>query len=39
VANTGFDLVIPDQVASNPPPTAQELHILRDEVDKDRYYI
>jgi glutaconate CoA-transferase subunit B len=39
VENTGFELVIPDQVESNPPPTAEELHILRNEVDKDRYYI
>jgi glutaconate CoA-transferase subunit B len=39
VDNTGFDLVIPDQVESNPPPTTEELHILREEVDRDRYYI
>jgi glutaconate CoA-transferase subunit B len=39
VENTGFELVIPDQVDSNPPPTEDELHILRDEVDRDRLYI
>ena len=39
VDNTGFDLVIPDKVESNPPPTAEELHILREEVDRDRLYI
>lgn len=39
VENTGFDLLIADQVESNPPPTAEELHILREEVDKDRLYI
>jgi glutaconate CoA-transferase subunit B len=39
VENTGFDLFIPDQVESNPAPTAEELHILRDEVDRDRLYI
>ena len=39
VDNTGFELVIPDQIESNPPPTNEELHILREEVDRDRYYI
>lgn len=39
VENTGFELVIPNQVDSNPPPTEDELHILRDEVDRDRLYI
>jgi glutaconate CoA-transferase subunit B len=39
IDNTGFDLVIPDKVESNPPPTAEELHILREEVDRDRLYI
>jgi glutaconate CoA-transferase subunit B len=39
VENTGFDLFIPDQVESNPAPTAEELHILREEVDRDRLYI
>ena len=39
VNNTGFELVIPDQIESNPPPTIEELHILREEVDRDRYYI
>lgn len=39
VENTGFELVIPDQVESNPPPTTEELRILREEVDRDRYYI
>ena len=39
VDNTGFDLFIPDKVESNPPPTVEELHILREEVDRDRLYI
>ncbi len=39
VENTGFELVIPGQVDLNPPPTEDELHILRDEVDRDRLYI
>jgi glutaconate CoA-transferase subunit B len=39
IENTGFELVIPDEVEENPPPTSEELRILRDEVDKERYYI
>lgn len=37
--NTGFDLIIAEHVEQNPPPTTQELHILREEVDRDRLYI
>lgn len=37
--NTGFELLITDRVAENPPPTAEELRILREEVDKNRLYI
>jgi glutaconate CoA-transferase, subunit B len=32
-ANTGFPLVIPDVVAVTDPPTAEELRILRTEID------
>ena len=39
VAETGFELIIPAVVGSNEAPTAQELRILRDEVDRDRLYI
>jgi glutaconate CoA-transferase subunit B len=39
IENTGFELEIPGQVESNPPPTAEELRILREEVDRDRLYI
>lgn len=39
VENTGFQLVIPDEVERNKPPTEEELRILREEVDKDRLYI
>jgi glutaconate CoA-transferase subunit B len=39
VENTGFDLIIPDNVESNPQPTEEELGILREEVDRDRLYI
>jgi len=37
--NTGFDLLLAQTIAENPPPTAEELRILREEVDKDRFYI
>ena len=39
VENTGFELLIDDQVQENQPPSAEELRILRQEVDKDRLYI
>jgi glutaconate CoA-transferase subunit B len=37
--NTGFELLISDQVTENPPPSAEELRVLRQEVDRDRLYI
>ncbi len=37
--NTGFPLLRADTVRSTEPPTAQELAILRDEVDPYRYVI
>jgi len=39
IENTGFDLLIADEVVENPPPTPEELRVLREEVDKDRFYI
>ena len=39
VDNTGFELLISDDIQINNAPSAKELSILRDEVDKDRYYI
>jgi glutaconate CoA-transferase subunit B len=38
IENTNFEPLIADRV-ENPPPTAEELRILREEVDKDRLYI
>lgn len=38
-ANTGFDLLIPSQVGLNEPPSAEELRILREEIDRERFYI
>jgi len=39
IDNTGFELLIADPVEENPPPSAEELRILREEVDKYRLYI
>jgi len=39
IENTGFELIVPDQVGQNEPPTAEELRLLRDEVDPERFYI
>lgn len=36
---TGFELLVSPQLAENPPPSPEELRILREEVDKDRLYI
>ena len=38
VAETGFELIIPDQVSVNEAPSDEELRILR-EVDRQRLYI
>jgi glutaconate CoA-transferase subunit B len=37
--NTGFDLLLAEDLEENTPPTPEELQILRDEVDRDRLYI
>jgi len=39
VANTGFELIIPKKVAQNAPPSDQELHLLRHEIDPEKLYI
>ena len=39
IDNTGFELIIPDRVDHNQPPTAEELRVLREEVDPNRLYI
>jgi glutaconate CoA-transferase, subunit B len=39
VENTGFELVIPDDIGRNDPPTAEELRALREEIDPDGLYI
>lgn len=37
--NTSFELLVADHVTVNPPPTAEELSILRNEIDRERLYI
>lgn len=37
--NCGFELLLADKIADTQPPTAEELRILRDEVDPYRYVI
>jgi glutaconate CoA-transferase subunit B len=39
VAETGFELIIPAEVSASEPPSAEELRILREEVDRQRLYI
>jgi len=39
VAETGFELIIPPDVGRNEAPSEEELHILRNEVDRERLYI
>jgi len=37
--NTGFEMLMADEIEENYPPTAEELSILREEVDKNKLYI
>ena len=37
--NTGFELIIPDRVQQNDPPSPKELRLLREEIDPGRLYI
>ncbi|MFN3308339.1 MAG: CoA-transferase subunit beta [Anaerolineales bacterium] len=39
IAETGFRLLLAEKIEENPPPTTEELRILREEVDKERFYI
>jgi glutaconate CoA-transferase subunit B len=39
VSNTGFELILPDSVQVNPPPSAEELRMLREEIDPEKFYI
>jgi glutaconate CoA-transferase subunit B len=39
VGNTGFELLVADRVETNPEPSDEELRLLREQIDPDRYYI
>jgi glutaconate CoA-transferase subunit B len=39
IANTGFELILPETIGINPPPTTEELRLLREEIDPERLYI
>jgi glutaconate CoA-transferase subunit B len=39
IENTGFELIIPPKVTQNEPPSADELRVLRTEVDPGKLYI
>ena len=39
IENTAFELLLANVLDENPPPSDDELRILRDEVDRDRLYI
>ena len=39
IAATGFELVLPEKVEVTVPPSAEELRLLREEIDPERLYI
>ncbi len=39
IDETGFELLLGDTMGQNEPPSPEELRILREEVDKERFYI
>jgi len=39
VDSTGFELVIPDEVGTNDPPTQSQLSLLRNEIDPEGLYV
>jgi glutaconate CoA-transferase subunit B len=39
IQNTGFELLMADQIENTPPPTADELRLLREEIDPTHLYI
>src|SRR5512137_182741 len=39
IDNTGFELFISDHVGANTPPGTEELRLLREEIDPERFYI
>lgn len=39
IEEAGFELLVADTFEENAAPSHEELRLLRDEIDKDRYYI
>lgn len=39
IENTGFELIVPAKVGVNEPPSAEELRLLREEIDPEKLYI
>ncbi len=39
VQNTGFELILPDNIQNNLAPSAEELRLLREEIDPEKLYI
>jgi glutaconate CoA-transferase subunit B len=39
IANTGFELIVPEHVGVNEPPSGEELRLLREEIDPEKFYI
>ncbi|MEN8242031.1 MAG: CoA-transferase [Chloroflexota bacterium] len=39
VAATNFELIIPDEIGQNLAPSAEELRLLREEIDPTKFYI
>ncbi len=39
VDETGFELLLAETIEQNEPPSVEELRILREEVDKEKFYI
>jgi acyl CoA:acetate/3-ketoacid CoA transferase beta subunit len=39
IASTGFELVVSQVVGQNEPPSAEELRLLREEIDPEKLYI
>ena len=37
--STGFELIVPDDVPENDPPSAEELRLLREEIDPLKMYV
>jgi glutaconate CoA-transferase subunit B len=37
--STNFELIIPETIGQNEPPSAEELRLLREEIDPTRFYI